>query len=65
MKSIPFTTDDLVLKLGVSRVSVRKYLKKFMKDIGVLDVQIHYGTVGRPVSQHKLKQDHVQFIEHY
>lgn len=60
----PFSTDDIVLKSGISRVSIRKYLK-FMKDIGVLDVKIHYGTVGRPVSQHNLRKDRMHLIQQY
>ncbi|MDM5337123.1 response regulator [Fictibacillus enclensis] len=64
LRSTPFSTDDIVSQTGISRVSVRKYLK-FLSDIGVLEVNIHYGTVGRPVSQHSLKEDQTHRIQHY
>ena len=50
-----FTTDDIVKNIGISRVSVRKYLK-FLTDIGVLHERINYGTVGRPVYQYQINQ---------
>ena len=58
MKEDQFSTEDVVRVVGISRVSVRKYLK-FLKDIGVLEVKVIYGTIGRPVYQHecnKLKE---------
>ncbi|WP_462409485.1 response regulator [Neobacillus sp. Marseille-QA0830] len=64
MKATPFSTDDIVLKSGISRVSVRKYLK-FLNDIGVLEVQVHYGTVGRPYSEHRIIEKNTDFMQHY
>ncbi|MCP8969931.1 response regulator [Ectobacillus ponti] len=52
LKAGPFSTDDVAQLVGISRVSVRKYLN-FLKDIGILDVKVIYGTVGRPVYQHE------------
>jgi two-component system, CitB family, response regulator MalR len=51
MNNTPFSTEDIVKVIGISRVSVRKYLK-FLNDIGVLEVKVTYGTVGRPVYQY-------------
>jgi CitB family two-component system response regulator MalR len=47
----PFSTEDIAARVGISRVSVRKYLK-FLSDIGALFVQVHYGTIGRPIYQY-------------
>ena len=44
----PFTTDELSRQVGISRVSVRKYLDYFC-DIGHLEKEASYGAVGRPV----------------
>lgn len=42
-----FTTEALLPATGMSRVSVRKYLK-YLADIELLDESFHYGQVGRP-----------------
>ncbi|QSF46465.1 response regulator [Paenibacillus tianjinensis] len=43
-----FSTEDIAENAPISRISVRKYLA-FLKDAGVLDMEISYGAVGRPV----------------
>ncbi|WP_342595162.1 response regulator [Salinicola lusitanus] len=43
----PFTTETLSENTGMSRVSVRKYLKHLV-DRGVLEESFHYGQIGRP-----------------
>lgn len=43
-----FSTEDITEDAPISRISVRKYLA-FLKDAGVLDMEISYGAVGRPV----------------
>lgn len=42
-----FTTESLIPTTGMSRVSVRKYLK-YLAERGVLGESFHYGQVGRP-----------------
>lgn len=42
-----FTTESLSEDTGMSRVSVRKYLKHLV-DRGVLEESFHYGQIGRP-----------------
>ncbi|MCG7601469.1 response regulator [Halomonas sp. McH1-25] len=42
-----FTTETLMPATGMSRVSVRKYLK-YLAESGVLAESFHYGQVGRP-----------------
>ncbi|WP_110657094.1 response regulator [Salinicola halimionae] len=43
----PFTTEAMSENTGMSRVSVRKYLKHLV-DRGVLEESFHYGQIGRP-----------------
>ena len=50
----PFTTDELSRQVGLSRVSVRKYLEYFC-DIGHLEKEASYGAVGRPVFRYHKK----------
>jgi two-component system, CitB family, response regulator MalR len=64
IKTVPFSTEDIVSRTGISRVSVRKYLK-FLKDIGVLDVKVIYGTIGRPVYQHEFNEANRTIMEQY
>jgi CitB family two-component system response regulator MalR len=64
IKTAPFSTEDIVSRTGISRVSVRKYLK-FLKDIGVLDVKVIYGTIGRPVYQHEFNEAKSNVIKQY
>ncbi|PAE10111.1 two-component system response regulator DcuR [Niallia circulans] len=52
LKEEPFSTDDAANLVGISRVSARKYLN-FLKDLGILEVKVIYGTIGRPVYQHE------------
>ncbi len=47
--SKPFTTEELAQCVGVSRVSVRKYLT-FLKETGTLQARLIYRSVGRPVT---------------
>lgn len=60
LKNIPFSTEEVVKLVGISRVSVRKYLN-FLKEIGILEVKVIYGSVGRPVYQHEFNR----FKEHH
>ncbi|MCM3698573.1 response regulator [Paenibacillus macerans] len=45
-----FSTNELSRTVGISRVSVRKYLD-FLAGIGVLETEIIYGTGGRPLDK--------------
>lgn len=42
-----FTTEELAKKVGISRVSTRKYLDYLVKR-EVVDLEISYGSIGRP-----------------
>lgn len=43
-----FTTEEIAAKVGISRVSIRKYLE-FLKLLHLLKLDLHRGSVGRPV----------------
>ncbi len=43
-----FTTEEIAANVGISRVSMRKYLE-FLKGIHLLKLELHRGSVGRPV----------------
>ncbi|MFL6517578.1 MAG: response regulator [Bacillus sp. (in: firmicutes)] len=64
LKNAPFSTDDIVKAVGISRVSVRKYLN-FLKEIEILDVKVIYGTVGRPVYQHEYNRMKEHLIKNF
>lgn len=51
-KGDPFSTEEIAQRVGISRVSMRKYLS-FLDQIGVLQTEILYGSVGRPVYKHR------------
>jgi CitB family two-component system response regulator MalR len=64
LKEGPFSTDEIANLVGISRVSARKYLN-FLKDLGILDVKVIYGTVGRPVYQHEYNQYKEHLIKNF
>ncbi|MHA6531481.1 response regulator [Paenibacillus sp. BAC0078] len=43
-----FSTEEITSNAPISRISVRKYLA-FLTEVGVLEMEISYGAVGRPV----------------
>ncbi|MDM5153371.1 response regulator [Bacillus sp. DX1.1] len=45
-----FTTDEMAQLVGISRVSIRKYVL-FLTEIGALENEMVYQHVGRPVSK--------------
>lgn len=47
----PFTIEELVKEIGISRVTVRKYLD-YLETSGMLSVELMYGSVGRPVNRY-------------
>lgn len=48
----PFSTEEIAQRVGISRVSMRKYLS-FLGEIDVLQTEVIYGSVGRPVYKHR------------
>lgn len=64
MKRRPFSTDEVANVVGISRVSARKYLN-FLKDLGILEVKVIYGTIGSPVYQHEYNQFKEHLIKNF
>ncbi|MBB5172416.1 response regulator [Texcoconibacillus texcoconensis] len=53
MEGVHFSSEELANEIGLSRVSIRKYLK-FLADLEVIEENVIYGTIGRPVSKYKI-----------
>jgi len=64
LKDGPFSIDEVANVVGISRVSARKYLN-FLKDLGILEVKVIYGTVGRPVYQHEYNKFKEHLIKNF
>ncbi|MCE5287192.1 MAG: response regulator [Pelosinus sp.] len=47
-----FTTEEMANQVGISRVSMRKYLE-FLEKAGFLSLDISYGSIGRPVYKYQ------------
>jgi response regulator of citrate/malate metabolism len=53
-----FTAEELSEKIGIARVTVRKYLD-YMEKENVLHKIIEYGKIGRPQHKYKLKSSEI------
>jgi len=60
----PFSTEEIANQIGVSRVSMRKYLE-FLRQIGSLKLELIYGTVGRPIYKYRCIHSMNNFIQRY
>lgn len=59
-----FTTEQLGYEIGISRVSTRKYLS-FLTDLGVLEEEVIYGSVGRPQYEYRCERSKLNVIKSY
>lgn len=59
-----FSTEQLAQLVGISRVSMRKYLF-FLADIHIIETEVEYGAVGRPIFKHRVVNPDFQLIKHY
>lgn len=64
MDNAPFSTEEIAQRVGISRVSMRKYLG-FLNQIGVLETEVLYGSVGRPVYKHRFNLSKSEILEIY
>lgn len=64
MKTEGFSTEELANKVGISRVSVRKYLK-FLTEIEFVSIDLIYRSVGRPVYLYFLNEINSERIKPY
>jgi len=60
----PFSTDELSASVGISRVSIRKYIE-FLADIEILSMDIEYGSVGRPIYKYRCLDADIRKIKQY
>lgn len=59
-----FTTEEVAGKVGISRVSIRKYLE-FLKSLHLLKLDLHRGSVGRPVYKYLCVDKHSDVLKAY
>lgn len=64
LKDFVFSTEELSVLLGLSRVSVRKYLN-FLEEIKILKKEVIYGSLGRPIYKYKCLKANINFINTY
>lgn len=59
-----FSTEEIAKIIGISRVSMRKYLDfLYKKEILYMDNQ--YGGIGRPIYKYKLANSNSSFLDYY
>ena len=59
-----FSTEEMAKYVGISRVSMRKYLE-FLRQIGTLQLELIYGTVGRPIYKYRCANSINNCIQRY
>ncbi|HBZ09413.1 MAG TPA: two-component system response regulator DcuR [Bacillus bacterium] len=59
-----FSTDELAGEVGISRVSMGKYLS-FLSEIQFLEKRVEYGTKGRPANKYCLRKENMEVINQY
>lgn len=52
-QGVVFSTEEMAHEVGISRVSMRKYLF-FLADIHIIETDIVYGKIGRPIYKHRM-----------
>ncbi|WNS46590.1 response regulator [Paenibacillus sp. MMS20-IR301] len=64
LQSPVFSTEEISSQAPISRISVRKYLA-FLTEAGVLEMELSYGAVGRPVYMYKVRPEGHELISKY
>ncbi|WP_134702090.1 response regulator [Ammoniphilus sp. YIM 78166] len=59
-----FTTEEIANQAGITRVSARKYLQ-FLVEEGLLNMELIYGTVGRPIYKYQVVEAKKERIKSY
>ncbi|SET88795.1 response regulator [Paenibacillus sp. NFR01] len=59
-----FSADEISARSGISRVSVNKYLVG-LAELGILDMELSYGHIGRPVQKYRISQNGRTLIMQY
>jgi Response regulator of citrate/malate metabolism len=64
MKEDIFSTGEMARNVGISRVSMKKYLD-FLNGTGVLKREVVYGSVGRPIYKYRCINSESDIINRY
>ncbi|WP_346355030.1 response regulator [Azotosporobacter soli] len=59
-----FSTEELANLVGLTRISMRKYLE-FIKQLDLLEHEISYGSVGRPIYKYRCLNPNSPLITRY
>lgn len=59
-----FTTEDLANRIGISRVSARKYLH-FLLQLEILELEVAYGYIGRPLYKYRYHNARAETLKRY
>lgn len=59
-----FTTEELAKRVGISRVSMRKYLT-FLTQLDILRMEVTFGSVGRPVYTYRCIDAKADLMKHF
>lgn len=54
MEELPLTAEQLAQKVGMARVTVRKYLD-YLSNEGKVHIELQYGNIGRPTRFYSIK----------
>lgn len=54
--SASYTSQEIAERLGISRITARRYLDNMEKE-GVVELVLVYGKVGRPLNCYRIKKD--------
>jgi response regulator of citrate/malate metabolism len=57
MKKVAFTSEEIAKKIGVSRITARRYLDYLEKEQKLV-VEMEYGNVGRPKNKYRVKGEY-------
>lgn len=57
MKEVAFTSEEIAKKIGVSRITARRYLDYLEKEQKLV-VEMEYGNVGRPKNKYRVKGEY-------
>lgn len=59
-----FTTEEMAKRVGISRVSMRKYLN-FLRKLDILNLDVTFGAIGRPVYKYRCVNPESNSIKQY
>ena len=64
MERSPFTAEELAEKVGISRVSIRKYLN-FLIELEMIKANAVYGMIGRPLYKYQRTNKSAETLKEY